>query len=179
MKELEVKVLKINKEEIEKRILSIDAELVKDEYQYNYTFDTEERYLKKNYNGYLRIRKTVSRDKKEKIELTLKRNIPDNDIRKNFENNLQIDNLEEGIKILEVLGYKLFHTGEKHRKSYKYKEIIFEIDTWDKETYPYPYMEIEVSCKEDIDKALVLLGLDEDSITTKSLEELRVEEFGK
>jgi adenylate cyclase class 2 len=179
MKEIEVKVLKIDKEKVEKKILSIGGELIKDEYQHNYTFDTEDRYLKHKYNGYLRIRKTLSKNKEENIELTLKRNIPDDDIRKNIENNLKIDNLEEGVKILEALGYKLMHTGKKHRKSFKYKEILFEIDTWDKETYPHTYMEIEISRKEDLDEAVKLLGLEEENITKKSLEELRDEEFSK
>ncbi len=175
MKEIEVKVLNIDKDKIEYKLKQIECELVKDEYQYNYIFDTQERRLKKLYNGYLRIRKTVNKDKSKKIELTLKRNIKDSEFRKNIENNLNINNVEEGIKILEALGYILMHTGKKHRVSYRYKDILFEIDTWDKETYPHTYLEIEVIREEDLDKAIELLDIDKKNITKKSIEELREE----
>ena len=75
MKEIEVKVLKIDKSEIISKLKELGAVKIKDEYQYNYVFDREDRFLKKEYNGYLRIRKTVSQNNKEEIELTLKRNI--------------------------------------------------------------------------------------------------------
>ncbi len=175
MKEIEVKVLNIDKDKIESKLKQIGCELIKDEYQYNYIFDTEERRLKKKYNGYLRIRKTVNKDKTEKIELTLKRNIANTKFRKNIENNLNIDNVEEGTNILEALGYKLMHIGKKHRISYKHKDILFEIDTWDKETYPYTYLEIEVIREEDLERAIELLEIDKKNITKKSIEELREE----
>jgi len=179
MKEKEVKVLNIDKEKIEKKLIKIDSKLVKDEFQYNYIFDKEDRYLKNEHQGYLRIRRTTADNKNEKIELTLKRNISKENIRENIENNLNIDNVEEGIKILGILGYKLIHKGIKHRKSYKYEGILFEIDTWDKETYPYTYLEIEVEKEENLEKALELLDIDKKNITKKSIEELREEEFGR
>jgi len=175
MKEIEVKVLNIDKDKIESKLKKIGCELVKDEYQYNYIFDTEDRRLKNQYNGYLRIRKTVNKDESEKIKLTLKRNIEDSKFRKNIENNLNIDDIEEGINILEALGYKLIHTGKKHRVSYRHKDILFEIDTWDKETYPNTYLEIEVIKEEDLEKAVQLLDINKNNITKKSIEELREE----
>jgi len=173
LREIEVKVLDINKEEIKDKLINIGAKLVKDEYQYNYIFDTEERYLKSNYNGYLRIRKTISKEGKEKINLTLKRNIPNKKIRENIENSIVIDNVEEGMKILEVLGYKLINKGTKHRKSYKYSKFLFEIDEWDKKTYPKPYLEIEVKKEKDLEEALEILNIDKEKTTNKSIEELR------
>ena len=50
---------------------------------------------------------------------------------------------------------------------------MFEIDTWDEETYPKPYLEIEVSSYEDLEKAITLLDLDRSQITTKAIDELR------
>jgi adenylate cyclase class 2 len=179
MKEIEVKVLKIDKSEIISKLKELGAVKIKDEYQYNYVFDREDRFLKKEYNGYLRIRKTVSQNNKEEIELTLKRNISNSKFRENIENNLIINNVEEGIKILEALGYKMIHKGEKKRDSYKYESIMFEIDTWDKETYPYTYLEIEVEKEEDLKKAVKILGLNNKDVTKKSIEELRDEEFGE
>ena len=46
MKEIEVKVLNIDKNKIELKLKNLGAELVKDEIQYNYIFDTEKRRLK-------------------------------------------------------------------------------------------------------------------------------------
>ena len=54
-----------------------------------------------------------------------------------------------------------------------YENIMFEIDTWDEETYPKPYLEIEVSSYEDLEKAITLLNLDRSQITTKAIDELR------
>jgi adenylate cyclase class 2 len=56
MREREIKVLNIDKEEIEKKLIDIGAVLVKDEDQINYRFDTDDCYLKNTHKGYLRIR---------------------------------------------------------------------------------------------------------------------------
>ena len=58
MREREVKILNIDKEEIERKLINIGANLIKDENQINYRFDTDDGFLKKTYNGYLRIRIT-------------------------------------------------------------------------------------------------------------------------
>ncbi len=42
-----------------------------------------------------------------------------------------------------------------------------------KETYTKPYLEIEVSSEEDLEKAIKLLNLDRSQVTTKSIDELR------
>jgi len=41
---------------------------------------------------------------------------------------------------------------------------LFEIDEWDKEIYPHPYLEIE--------EAIKLLNIDKQNITAKSIDEL-------
>ena len=54
-----------------------------------------------------------------------------------------------------------------------YENIMFQLDTWDEETYPRPYLEIAVSSYEDLEKAITLLHIDRSQITTKALDELR------
>ena len=54
-----------------------------------------------------------------------------------------------------------------------YENIMFEIDTWDKETYSKPYLEIEVPSDKELEKAIILLNLDRSQITTKPIDELR------
>ncbi len=173
MNEIEVKVLNINKEEIRKKLVEIGAKLVKDEEQINIRFDTEDKYLRNTYHGYLRIRITKNNLSGETINtLTLKRNIARDEFRVNEEMETQISNVEETVKILEALKYRKKNPGKKHRVSYVYDDILFEIDEWDKEIYPYPYLEIEVKQKDDLDRAIKLLNIDKKNITAKSIEEL-------
>lgn len=174
MKEKEVKVLNIDTDEIENKLKSIGAMLLKDEEQTNIRFDTEDNYLKKTYNGYLRLRITKNNLKDEtKNTLTFKRSISRDKLRINEETETEVSSCEEIIKILQILGYNKKRPGYKHRKSYTYDNIIFEIDTWDKETYPKPYLEIEMSAEEDLERVIELLQLDREQITSKSIDELR------
>ena len=173
MKESEVKVLNIDKDEIEKKLIDLGAKLIKDENQINYRFDTEDGYLKKTYNGYLRIRITENLLNGEtKNTLTFKRSLKRNTLRINEETDTDISDWESTAKILELLGYKQKKPGYKHRRSYIYDNIIFEIDTWDKDTYSKPYLEIEMSTEEELEKAILLLDLDRSQVTTKPIDEL-------
>lgn len=173
MNEIEVKVLNINKEEIEKKLIDIGAKLIKDEEQINIRFDTDDRYLRNIYHGYLRIRITTNNLTGETTNtLTLKRNIARDVVRVNEEIETQISNVEETIRILDALKYNKKKPGRKHRKSYIYDNILFEIDEWDKDIFPRPYLEIEVTSKDDLDKAIKLLNIEKQNITAKSIDEL-------
>ena len=74
--------------------------------------------------------------------------------------------------ILEKMGVKLKYKGEKERISYRYKGQRFDIDIWDKETYPHPYMEIEFTNQSKIDEILEDLDIDKSRVTTKSISDL-------
>lgn len=174
MKEREVKVLNIDKEAIEKKLIDIGAVLAKDEEQINYRFDTDEGSLKKTYNGYLRIRISKNNLNSEiKNTMTFKRNISRDSLRVNEEIETELSDWESAAKIIELLGYKRKRPGYKHRRSYVYEDIMFEIDSWDEETYPKPYLEIEVPSEEKLERAIELLKLDRGQITSKSIDELR------
>ncbi|MTI65864.1 MAG: class IV adenylate cyclase [Firmicutes bacterium] len=175
-KELEVKVLNINVCEIEKKLNDLNAKQIKKEYQVNTIFDTEDRFIKNGHKGYLRIRENtdLETDKKD-IILTLKKNISSNGVRENTEIETKIDNKEAMIQIFSHLDLDIKHKGTKKRISYIYEDILFEIDTWNKETYPEAYLEIEVKNKKDLSKAIKLLGLKEENVTSKSLAQLRME----
>lgn len=176
MNEKEVKVLDIDKEKIEKKLLEIGAILVKDEIQKNVIYDSKERTLKTKHNAYLRIRVTKDLIKGNIIKtFTLKKNISNGNTRNNMEYETEVENEIELDKIIGYLGYDKKHVGSKHRKSYKHNDILFEIDTWDKDTFPNAYMEIEVNDENQIEEAVKLLNIDKSKITTKSIEELRKE----
>lgn len=176
MKEREVKVLNIDKNEIERKLINIGAKLIKDENQINYRFDSEDGYLKKTYNGYLRIRVTKNLlTGQTKNTLTFKKSLKRNTLRINEETETEISDWENTAKIIELLGYKQKRPGYKHRRSYIYDDITFEIDTWDENTYSKPYLEIEMNNEEDLEKAIKLLDLDRSQVTTKPIDELRKE----
>ncbi|NYB72547.1 class IV adenylate cyclase [Sedimentibacter hydroxybenzoicus DSM 7310] len=176
MREKEVKVLNIDKQDIEKKLISLGATLIKDENQINYRFDTEDGCLKKTYNGYLRIRITENLLNGEiKHTLTFKKSINRDKLRVNEEIETEISDWNSTAKIIELLGYKMKRPGHKHRKSYEYEGIIFEIDTWDKQTYSKPYLEIEMNSEDELEKAIKLLNLDRSKITTKPIDELSKE----
>lgn len=173
-KELEVKVLNISKDEIERKLLDIGACFIVKEHQKNYLIDSKEKSLHDSNGSYLRLRETMNLETgKKKFILTLKQNISNEHMRENIEVNSEIENKESIVYILDTLGYKVVQEGHKERTSYQYENIRFDIDTWDKKTYPYTYMEIEVSSKEDLEKAIDLLNIDKKNVTTKSIIELR------
>ncbi|SHI95058.1 adenylate cyclase, class 2 [Dethiosulfatibacter aminovorans DSM 17477] len=176
MKEIEVKVLNIDPEEIERKLAELGAKKIKNEHQVNLIFDTPGYRLHNDYRGYARIRiKRNLDDDAEKILLTVKKNVSSDGARQNIEHEVEIDSSEEMEKILGDLGYELKHRGEKHRISYSYDDILFEIDTWDKYTYPEPYLELEVKVEKDIERAAELLELNRENITSKSIQQLRRE----
>lgn len=175
-KEIEVKILNVDLDEMEKRLVDIGAKLISKEYQINIIFDSKDNYIENNLNSYLRIRETKNLLTDEvKVNLTLKKNISKDGARENLEVTTEIDDKQSMIYILKDLKYEVIEEGYKNRISYIYENIRFDLDKWDKSTYPYPYMEIEVEKKEDLEKAENLLNIDKDNISTKSIMELKEE----
>ncbi|QQY78880.1 adenylate cyclase class 2 [Keratinibaculum paraultunense] len=169
-KEIEVKVLNVDLDEMEERLLKLGAKLVAKEYQINTIFDSKDKYIYNCLNGYLRIReiKDLLTDEVH-INLTLKQNIGNKNTRQNIETTTEIDNKYAMISILERLRYYEIGKGSKYRTSYMYEGIRFDLDRWDENTYPYPYMEIEVEKEEDLRKAIEFLKIDRNNISTKSI----------
>ena len=173
-KEIEVKVLNVDLKDMENKLIKLNAKLISEEYQRNIIFDTKEPSRKLDTNTYLRIREVKNLiSNKTDIKLTLKENIGKKSLRENIETTTKIDNIESMVYILENLGYEVVEDGKKYRKSYLYENIRFDLDIWDKNIYPYPYMEIEVKEPEDLDKAIKLLDINEANISTKSIMELK------
>lgn len=168
-REIEVKVLGIVPKEIEEKLISLGAEKINREMQKNYTFVPQTGDFEK---GYLRIRESIVDDKKAPIELTFKEVKNDEEVRINNEFTVHIDSVSMMTSILEKMGVKLKYKGEKERISYRYKGQRFDIDIWDKYTYPYPYMEIEFTNQSKIDEILDDLDIDKSRVTTKSISDL-------
>lgn len=173
-KELEVKVLNIDIDLIEEKILSLGGTLISKEHQINTIIDSNKRPIKSFTDAYLRIRETNDMlTKNSSVTLTLKKNISNEGLRENIELNTDIENKEIMLLILKELGFDKITEGYKKRVSYAFENARIDLDIWDEKTYPYPYLEIEVENKEDLHKITKLLGIHESNISTKSIIELR------
>lgn len=176
MRELEVKILNINLEKIEEKLKTLGARLIAKELQVNTLIDSDDNYIENNLNSYIRIRQTNDILKKNiNLTLTMKESIQREGIRENIETNIDISDKEAMIYLLDKLGYRVKDEGEKMRTSYSLNGIRLDLDTWDKDTYPDPYMEIEVNDEDELEDIIELLEIDKKNISTKSILELRKE----
>ncbi|MBC8591337.1 class IV adenylate cyclase [Wansuia hejianensis] len=175
-KELEVKVLGIDIEDIEKKIISLGGKLIANEVQVNTLIDSKDRPIKSYLDAYLRIRQTKDiLNNKDYIYLTLKKNINLEGIRENLELTTEISNKDMMIQILKDLGFDYNEVGHKKRKSYEFMDARIDLDTWDENTYPFPYMEIEVRDIKHLNEVIKYLEIPQENISTKSIVELRKE----
>lgn len=176
MKEKEVKILNVNFESIEQKLIQAGALLIKDEEQTNWIFSIDALKTDIGEKGYLRLRSTRSRiNGHMDHEFTLKMKETNQEIRVYEEWTAHIMEPETLIEIMKLIGHPVQYKGEKARKSYLWEGIAFEMDQWDADTYPYPYLEIEMQTENDLQRALDLLGCSKADVTTKSISELRRE----
>jgi len=176
VKELEVKILNVNLDEMEIKLKSLGAILISKEEQINTLIDSEDNYIQKKLDSYMRIRETKSLLTEDiKITLTMKRNILREGIRENIEINTDIMDKDTMLETLGYLGYNIIQEGYKKRTSYILGSVRFDLDIWDKATYPYPYMEIEVNDEDELKDMIKLLDIPEENISTKSIVELKME----
>lgn len=174
-KELEVKLLEIDPADLERKLINLNAKKIADENQENILFYS----ISKNEipeGSYLRIRCTHNNVTDEKnYYLTYKQKLENTKVRENNEYTTSIDSVENTIKIIEKLGYAVHSRGFKHRISYFLEDCRIDIDTWDKDTYPYPYAEIEVPNVQKLSHIINILNIDESKISHKSIRELQIE----
>ena len=149
MKEIELKILNINIEEITKKLLKIGAKKVGENLIIEKHFDFPDKRISKNKESF-RLRKFGS-----KTELTYKHSlIKDKNFKIHEETETEVSNYDEMEKIIEKLGLKRVKYKEKKRISFKLEKLKIEIDK-----YPSipAYLEIEGS-KKEIENLLKRLG---------------------
>lgn len=170
-RELEIKVLNINIEEMEEKLKAKGAEFLGVEIQKNHTFAPKN--AKEFSNGYLRIREKTVDDKREATELTFKEVVDNKEnIRVNNEYTTTINSTSNMIKILEEIGLVERYVGDKKRISYNYRGQRFDIDIWSKDVYPDPYMEIEFTNVNLMEEILDEFEIDRKNVTNESINEL-------
>ncbi|MBP1744069.1 MAG: cyaB [Firmicutes bacterium] len=183
MKELEVKIVNIDPEEIRARMKAIGAVLVKKENQVNKIFDFEDKRLLDK-KGYARIRIVDDLLKNRKhCYMTTKKLISQDRFKVMEENEIEISDSAEGENIFRALGLVQYSSIARYRESYRFKSSLIEIDINDRAFFPVPYVEIETGSERELEEIVGLLGYGMEDATSKTifqlLEEFKAEGGGK
>ena len=124
MDEVEVKILEINKNQIEEKLSSIGAKKVFDGDILTVIFDFEDGSIRKEKNV-LRLRQDS-----QKTELTYKKIRFTNNAKIAEEYSVEVSDFEIMVKILQNLGLSVVEKMNKHRVSYKLDNVRFDIDRY-------------------------------------------------
>ena len=170
-REIEVKVLHVDLDEMERRLVDFGGEKIGEEHQTNYLIDSAAHPIPAGL-GYLRIRR-IEKDGGETVQCTFKEKKSDEGVRAYDEHTVIIDDAREMRAIFDLLGYGLVEEAKKHRISYAFKQCRIDLDRWDPESFPEPYMEIEGSNRAAIDEVIAALSIDREQVSTKSIAELK------
>jgi len=156
MKEVEVKIRNINKEEIVEKILALGAVKIFSGKVVDFRFDTPDRDLSRQGKA-LRIRQ-----KGRYIYLNLKGKKKAKDaIVDRDEIGVKISNFRVMQRILNELGFIKIFELFKFRTEYRYKDINFDLD----EYYGLdPILEIESDSFEKVEKYIKKLEIEEEDI---------------
>lgn len=175
MKEIETRIINIDPDSIRKKMQKIKAKKIKSENQINKIFDFPDKKLFSN-KGYARIRiiHDIINDNNY-YYMTTKKLLSQEKYKVMEEHEILINNANEGEKIFQSLGLKLYESISKYRESYQYKNTLIEIDINDIDFYPYPYIEIESTDENEAQEVIELLGYSMDDTTSKTIYELKAE----
>ena len=153
MKEIEVKILEIDRKKVEETLISLGSKKILDSDIQTILFDFQDGRIIKA-KDVLRLRK-----EEDKVELTYKKVHTTQIAKEAEEYSVEVSSMREMRIILGNLG--LFETENmlKHRTSYKLDEVRFDIDHY-LENYSFipEFMEIEARKADLINKYAKLLG---------------------
>lgn len=172
MNELETRIMDIDVDKVREILTDANAEKVKMEDQVNDIYDFEDgRLLAKK--GYARIRTVEDRlHNKTVYYMTTKRMLSQERFKVMEENETIIEDKVMGEGIFKSLGLILKESNKKYRESYKLYDSLIEIDINDKSFCPFPYIEIETSSEEKLEKIVKLLGYTLEDTTSETIYEI-------
>ncbi len=166
MKEVEAKILEINKEKTVKNLTASGASRVFDGEILTLFLDFPDNRIHKR-RDVLRLRKEG-----DKSELTYKKIEENKAVKQAQEYSVEISDIETTQNILQNLGLGVTQKMEKHRLSYKIGHVRFDIDRYTGEYRFIPeFLEIE-GPEEDIKKYAKVLGFQEKDCLPWSTDEL-------
>ena len=154
--EIEVKFLDVNKEELEKKLLSIGAHKVKDIFYRHVSMDYPDYRLNQDHS-WIRLR-----DEEDKIVLAYKKRLGVSSMNGTNDEGMEeieviVDSYETTKLFLHKIGLIEKHEAEKKRTRWQKGETVFDIDTFP--ALP-TYLEIEAPSWDAIDQATEELGFD-------------------
>ena len=163
--EYEVRVLEINKEEIQKKLKELNAVLIEDVFQKRYVYD----FNPVNPNKWIRLRTNGN-----KTTLTIK-NVESSNIDGTKEIEIEVSDFDTANEILKELGYNPRGIQENKRIKYDLNGIEVDIDTWPK--IP-TYLEIEGKNEEEVYQTLELLGIPRKNATALDVQSIYEQIYG-
>ncbi len=167
MKEIEAKILEIDRKKMEHKIIELGASKIFDGNIQTLFFDFKDGTIIKA-KDVLRLRK-----EQDKIELTYKKVRFTQTAKTADEYSVEVSELETMRKILENLGLSIFECMEKHRVSYRLDKVRFDIDRYfGSYAYIPEFMEIEAENVGLIHKYAAILGFKEEDCLPWSTTEL-------
>lgn len=149
MKEIEVKILEVDKEEVIKKLKELGAKKVFDGKIKTSYFDSDDEWLKRD-GKVLRLR-----EKGRELKLTIKKGISKEEAKIMEEFEVGLDEFEPIKNILNGLGLKEIQKIVKHRASYVLGDMHFEFDT---HTGIPTFLEIEGPSLEKVKDYVEILG---------------------
>jgi adenylate cyclase, class 2 len=153
MRETEIKILDIDRAEVEAKLLSLGAKKVFDGEIHALYYDDA--------FGSVGSRKATLRLRKEggKAVLTCKNHVGDRGAKVREEMEVRVSNFDTARSILESLGFSVWLEMKKHRTSYKVHEAHFELDKYSGEYGYIPeFLEIEGPDVKTVHALALLLG---------------------
>jgi len=162
MNEVELKILEINRPEIEKKLIELGAKKVFDDIIDALIIDFEDNKISNN-KSLLRLRKEGNLN-----VLTFKSDCKDYEtIRSSNELEVTFSEFETMKLIFEKLGFKISDKLKKHRISYKLGNVKFEFDNYlDEYDYVPEFLEIESNNEKDVYKHVELLGFSKEDCSS-------------
>lgn len=172
MKEIELRIIDIDVQEMRIKLLNINAIKVKQENQINNIYDFLDKRLL-NGKGYARIRTVQDELTNSTVHyITTKKLISQEKYKIMDEHESEIKDAVAAKGIFESLGLELIQSIKKYRESYRYKNTLIEIDINEKTFCPFPYIEIESEDESEIEEVVTLLGYRLEDTTAKSIYEI-------
>ena len=162
MKEVEVKVLEVDKDEIVKKLLEYGAQKTYEGPVVNILFDKGKELQEKHQT--LRLRKMG-----EKYIITFKQKLSKEATKISEEIETEIADYDKAEAILKGLGFAPTYFPEKQRESYKLEDMTFDFDTY--EMIP-TILEIESESEDKVLEWCKKLELDMDKVKSWNTRDL-------
>ncbi|MCI4667581.1 MAG: class IV adenylate cyclase [Bacteroidia bacterium] len=165
--EIEVKILEIDRDQVEKRLLELGGVVSFDGEMTAWFFDTPDRQIKDR-GDVLRLRKEG-----ENSVLTYKKHISMGEAKVMEETETLVDDPEKMSEILMAAGFEVIKHTRKFRKEYALHEAHVVIDNYQDELGPIPeFIEVEAENMEVLKRVVEGLGFGMDQCLNWSTREL-------